>query len=278
MVNTQHYLPVQDIKDGLLFLKDGSVSLIIETSAVNFALLFETEQMGIISSFAGFLNSLSFPIQIINLSRRLDVSSYLKTLDKALAAQANPLTAKMTIHYRRFVESLIKENDVLDKKFFICINVTSAEISVLPQKFQEKSKKALIVLTPRKDHIVRQLAKIGLKARQLSAVEIIKLLYEIYNPPQNGEKLTESPQDTTVNLPAIPAPAVQGTQSPPRPPLTRITPIAPISIPIPPSPQLSQPKLPNPSNFSPATPYSPIIPSNPRHPFVVEELHDDLGS
>lgn len=270
MINTQQNIPIQDIQDNLIFLKDGTVSLMIEASAVNFGLLFETEQMAIINAFAGLLNSLSFPIQIVSLSRRLDVSSYLKTLDKALYSQPNPLIAKMTIKYRQYVESLIKENDVLDKRFFVCIYVTSAELSILPQKFSDRTKKALTVITPRRDHIIRQLGRLGLKSKQLKTAEMVKLFYELYNPPENGEPLTEVAQEKS------------------RPQLTRIAPSPtaqpqgfnvvrknPINITPPPAPY--QPKIISPPQPSPGINMSTRIGANPTHPFVVEELRDDLG-
>ncbi len=62
---TQDHLPIQDITNDLVILKDGSVAMVIKTSAVNFDLLSEREQLAIIDAFAGLLNSLSFAIQII---------------------------------------------------------------------------------------------------------------------------------------------------------------------------------------------------------------------
>jgi hypothetical protein len=183
MANTQQFVPIDDIKKDLVFLKNGGVSLVITTTAVNFGLLFETEQISIIDAFAGLLNSLSFPIQVVILSKRLDVASYLIVLDEAIKNQTNPKLKEMTGHYRNFVESIIKENNVLDKQFYVCINISAVELGVLPKNSEEKTKKALTLLVPRRDHLLRQLSRLGLKARQLNTVELVKLFYEIYNPP-----------------------------------------------------------------------------------------------
>ncbi len=72
--STQTHLPIKNIKQDLVILQDGSVALILQTSAVNFGLLSENEQLSIILAFAGFLNSLSFMIQIVVRSKRLDIS------------------------------------------------------------------------------------------------------------------------------------------------------------------------------------------------------------
>ena len=37
-------------------------------------------------------------------------------------------------------------------------------------------------LIPRRDHLIRQLSRMGLKAKQLDNSELIKLFYNIYNP------------------------------------------------------------------------------------------------
>jgi hypothetical protein len=186
MASTQQFIPIEDIRDDLVFLKNGGVSLVISTSAVNFGLLFETEQISIIEAFAGLLNSLSFPIQIVISSKRLDVASYLTVLDEAMKKQVSPLLREMTMKYRGFVESIIKENNVLDKQFYVCINAPAIELGVLPKNAEDRTKKAMTLLMPRRDHLIRQLGRLGLKARQLNTVELVKLFYEIYNPP-NGE-------------------------------------------------------------------------------------------
>lgn len=259
MTSSQAFIPIENINKDLIFLKDGGVGLLLSVSAVNFALLFETEQISIIDSFAGLINSLSFPIQIIIYSRVLDVSSYLHTIDSALAKQDNPLLKKMTLGYRSFVEKSIKDNNVLDKQFYICIKITSLEIGLLPSGLEEKIRKVTTLLTPRKDHLIRQLNRLGLKTKQLTTEEIIKLFYELYNPP------VISPLPEPI---PIPAPASStGIISPKlRPIRTALNP---------PSPKIIQQSV---------IPTTPPPQTNIQHqtplvsPFVVEELPDDNGS
>lgn len=251
MTGTQQFVPIEEISGDLIYLKDGSVTLVLSTSAVNFGLLFETEQMGIIDAFARLLNSLSFPIQIVVHSKRLDVSSYLHTLDKAVTTQTNPLLKNMSLHYRKFVESIIKEKNVLDKQFYVCINVTAPELGVLPKNITDRGKKATTVLSPRRDHLISQLLRLGLKAKQLTTVELVKLFYEIYNPPQTPPAVA-----VTQAAPA-PKPAITLTRLT-SPPQVRQNP----DVYQPPTPR-SQPAMPSPGAIS----VSHLSP-----PFVVEEL------
>ncbi len=130
MNTTQQHIPVKDIKDDILLLKDGGGALVLQVSAVNFDLLSDREQMAIIYSFAQMLNSLSFSIQIVIHSERLNITSYLNLLDKAQKIQTNPLMARMIIQYKQFIQTTIKENDVLDKKFYVVIPLFKLELGL----------------------------------------------------------------------------------------------------------------------------------------------------
>ena len=80
--STQEYLPIEDIKNNLVVLKDGSCALVLSVSSVNFDLLSEREQEAIIYAYGALLNSLTFSIQIMIRSQRKDISSYLEILEK----------------------------------------------------------------------------------------------------------------------------------------------------------------------------------------------------
>src|SRR3989344_1651391 len=79
---TQEHLPIADIVDGVILNKDGSACLILESTSLNFGLLSEREQVAVMSAYAAFLNSLTFPIQILVRSQRKDISVYMEYLDE----------------------------------------------------------------------------------------------------------------------------------------------------------------------------------------------------
>ncbi|MBI3282777.1 hypothetical protein HYZ70_01740, partial [Candidatus Curtissbacteria bacterium] len=68
--STQEHLDIYTIKDHLVFLKDGSVALVLQTTAINFSLLSEEEQDATIYAYSALINSLSFSIQILIRSSR----------------------------------------------------------------------------------------------------------------------------------------------------------------------------------------------------------------
>lgn len=202
---TQEFLEIEDISDDIVIMTNGSAALVIETSAVNFGLLSEEEQDALIYAYASFLNSLSFPLQIVILSKRMDISSYIEYLVRE-EGKIMDMTARDRIrNYREFILSTIKENKVLEKKFYLIIPFSVLEMGIkdTTKSLGGKKKKlpfakdyilsrAKTSLFPKKDHIVRQLGRIGLKGRQLSTQELVELFYNLYNPTFTGEKLGDA--------------------------------------------------------------------------------------
>ena len=202
--STQEFLEIEDIKDDLVILKDGSVALIIKTSAVNFGLLSEEEQEAIIFAFAAFLNSLSFPIQVLIMSRKMDISSYLDKISRLEENQPSGKIRSQIRKYYQFILGVVKENKVLEKNFYLVIPFSSLELGVksaislfptkkgLPFPKEYIISRAKTALYPKRDHILRQLGRMGLKGEQLSTQKLIELFYEIFNPEVcEEEKIVE---------------------------------------------------------------------------------------
>lgn len=248
MSTTQSHLTISDIPGDILLLKNGGGALVLQVSAVNFGLLSGREQMAIISSFAQMLNSLSFSIQIVIHSERLNISSYLQLLDKAQQAQTNQLLSQMITEYKQFIQSTIKENEVLDKKFYIIIPLSYLELGLTPSK-QTLEQKIKTVLMPRRDQVIRQLARVGLKATQLNQQKLIEIFYDLYNGAFLETPVTSqvNPEQLLVKLNTPQAPAYP----PPNP-----TPDRPI-----------QQQSPTPVQSEPT-----VTQNSRTHPFVVEEL------
>ena len=185
---TQRFTEVEDIVDDIVLFQGGSAALIIEVTATNFALLSAEEQDSKIYSYAALLNSLSFPIQIIVRSKKLDISSYLKLLDVQAKAIQNDLLANQIRLYRDFVQELVKVNTVLDKKFYVCIPYSYMEkgVGAMATGDRKNTKSAFLeqaktALHSKAEGIHSQVARLNLRAKTLEKEELIKLFYETYN-------------------------------------------------------------------------------------------------
>lgn len=191
--STQDHLAIRDIIDDLIITKTNSVALVIQTNAVNFALLSEQEQINKISGFAGLLNSLSFPIQILITTRRIDITKYLEFLkNQENNTMTKELKEQLAI-YQRFVKNLIVQNDVLDKNFYIVIshygsgNVTNpiqiakAQNTGVMYNKRNLIEKGKAQLYFKRDHILKQIRRMGLTGTQLETSKLIDLFYDLYN-------------------------------------------------------------------------------------------------
>ena len=187
---TQKFTEIQDIVDDVVILSGGNACIVIEVTATNFALLSAEEQDSKIYSYAALLNSLSFPIQILIRSKKLDISSYLKLLDNEAKKTQNQMLAEQIRLYRDFVQELVKVNTVLDKKFYIAIpfsflekGVGAAATNVNKKGYDASSlpQTARSALHSKAESLHSQLSRLNLRARTLEKEELVKLFYEIYN-------------------------------------------------------------------------------------------------
>lgn len=191
---TQDHLPISDIVDDVVLYKDGGAAIVLETSSLNFGLLSEKEQGAVVAAYAALINSLSFSIQIMIRTQRKDISGYIRFFDEAASKITNPKLAEITDDYRHFITESIKKKTVLGKRFFIVIPFNQLELGVtksamtaikrgpLPFPKDYVVKKAKVTLFPKRDHLVRQAGRLGLKLKQLNTKELIDLYYQINNP------------------------------------------------------------------------------------------------
>lgn len=204
VATTQDHLEVETIQDDVVVLRGGLISVVIQTSAINFGLLSEEEQDATIYAYAGLLNSLSFPVQIVIKSEKKDISSYLELLvaqEKKLKDET--IKTRMS-QYRNFIETTIQEQNVLDKKFYIIVSYQMVTLSGKVEITEELLSRAKADLEPKRDHIIKQLTRIGLTAQQLNSQNLMKLFHGYYNSTVKGQKFTTAADyETPVVAPNI---------------------------------------------------------------------------
>lgn len=192
--STQDHLDIEDVIDDLLILKTGWIALVVNTTAVNFDLLSEAEQDATIYAYGAFLNSLTFPVEILIRSKKADISVYFQALAEAEKVQPNPDLKRQIQKYEDFIQATVQQRTVLDKKFYIVITYSPAEtgFGMMGKKTSNARVKGAVLeaakasLYPRRDHVAKQLARLGLSTRQLTSQELVELLYDIYNPAPTG--------------------------------------------------------------------------------------------
>ena len=200
-LSTQKFLPFWEIRDDLLVLKNGWVRAILKTTSINFNLKSEDEQKSLILSYQWFLNTLSFPIQIYIRSKKLDIDDYVKSIELMWETQTNALLKDQTNEYAQYVKKQFyvivpidwissEKTGFLDfiKDVFWSWDDSVSDVRIRLDKFEKLKDK----LKPRVASIISWLANMWLKVNQISTVEIIDLLYQIYNPEiSKSEKIDD---------------------------------------------------------------------------------------
>jgi len=191
---TQDHINIEKITDDLVVLKNGLVAIVLKTTAVNFDLLSEPEQDAKIMAFAQLLSSLTHSFQILIRTKKINIKSYLGYIQSFEKKQQSPGLKRQTSIYLQFVQNLIVKNEVLDKNFYIVIPYRSIVITKTDPRKQFFGKEEKITniekvldqgkayLYPKRDHVMKQLLRMGLGSHQLTTKELIELFFEVYNP------------------------------------------------------------------------------------------------
>lgn len=195
--STQKYVDVQEIKDGVIVLKSGSLRAILLVSSINFDLKSSEEQDAIINQYQNFLNSVDFPIQIMISSRKFNINPYIEFIKNKEALQKNELLRLQISEYKNFIKNLADVSNIMSKFFYIIVPFSPVESEgggfmgkfsamVRPKQVVAEKKEVLETyksqLWQRVDHVTAALTGIGLKFVSLNTEEVIELLYNAYNP------------------------------------------------------------------------------------------------
>ena len=85
----QNFIPIKDIRHGIIETTDGRFIKILEIEPINFALRSSEEQFGIISSFASWLKISPAKLQFKSITRKADSDKHIAMVRKELESEEN---------------------------------------------------------------------------------------------------------------------------------------------------------------------------------------------
>lgn len=195
---TQEFVPIQEIRDGVVVLRDGTMRSIILASSLNFALKSQDEQNSIIFQFQNFINSLDFSVQMFIQSRKLDIRPYTSLLEERYKEQVNDLMKIQTREYIEFIKTFVENTNIMSKSFFVVIPYSPPILAVGENpvtKFFGKKKKEPVTmgntaafeenrsqLDQRVSVVEQGLVRCGIRVARLGTEEVVELFYKIFNP------------------------------------------------------------------------------------------------
>jgi len=192
---TQEFLELDEIREGMVVLKNRTVRGVMLVSSQNFALKSDEEQDAVIAQFQSFLNSLDFSVQIVVQSRKLNLTGYLDQLKELEVNQKNDLLKALTQDYHAFVERLIAGSSIMTKNFFVVVPFSLLEtVSLDSQRHIPKITGGLsdddlqrmkTQLWQRMEFVALGLRRMGLKVAPLNSEELIELFWSWHHPKES---------------------------------------------------------------------------------------------
>jgi type IV secretory pathway VirB4 component len=202
---TQQFVPIKEIRSGVVVLKDGSLRSVLMASSLNFALKSNDEQTAIIIQFQNLLNSIEFPIQFFIQSRDLDIKPYISLLEARHAEQTIDLIKTQTREYIEFIKGFTDSINIMSKNFFIIVpynpsvvDSKGGALSMLPfqvrggkdkknesERFEEHRSQ----LEQRVSVVEQGLARSGIRVVKLGTEELVELYYKMFNPGETEKTI-----------------------------------------------------------------------------------------
>lgn len=195
--SSQDFVPIKEIKDGIIVLDDGTLVSISLVTSVNISLKSAEEQASTIEAFQAFLNILEFPVQISIQSRKIDIEPYIEVLESRLKEQDNEIIKLQTIEYISFIKNFTDSINIMDKQFFMVVSYkpvlvnsdTGGLLSIFSKKTKEETKEssravfmeARSQLEQRVGLLNSGLSRTGVKIKKLDTEASLEVFYSIFN-------------------------------------------------------------------------------------------------
>ena len=193
--STQSFVPVKEVRNGVILLKDGGYRAVLMCSSINFALKGEDEQRAIIGGFQSLLNTLDFSIEIVVHSRKTDIRPYLALLEQRMQDQTTELMRLQLREYMQFIRNFIDSSDIMTKTFYVVVPYAPSAGGIVksaaplfggrpapaPSSGGDSFEEHRVQLEQRMALVVSGLASSGVRAVPLGTEEIIELLYRSFN-------------------------------------------------------------------------------------------------
>lgn len=195
--SAQEFVPIKEIREGVIVLNDGSIRAVLMASSLNFALKSAEEQEATVFQYQNFLNSLDFSVEFIVESRNLNIAPYLDTLRTKEKEETSDLL-KIQIHeYIEFIKNFVETANIVSKIFYVSVpyippileikkgGILSSLFGGAKKTASDKNQKfdeMKMQLWQRVDAVSQGLVRTGIRIVPLNTEELIELFYGLFNP------------------------------------------------------------------------------------------------
>ena len=183
-------LSLEEIADDVVRLARGQYRAVLEVSGVHFGLQGDVEQESLVGGFAAFLNSLSYPIQVLVRVLPVDIDGYIGDLERRARNELPENLAALARDHVAFVRRLARNRTLLERHFYLVVPAETETEATRSRRAwplgrgrasrdTAAARKQLVI---RCEEIERQLGRCGLAARRLTSNELAQLYYACWCP------------------------------------------------------------------------------------------------
>ena len=202
--SAQELVPIREIRDGIVILKNGGLRALLMCSTINFELKSANEQEAILLQYQNFLNTLDFTVQFFISSRALDIDPYLATLRERADKETQELLRVQITEYIEFVRNFVATEQIVSRSFYAVVpfggSLAPAGGGIFSSFFkgkapttpQEKFEEQRAQLMQRVGTVEQGLSRIGVRTAILSTEDLIELYYRLYNPGESKRDVIAS--------------------------------------------------------------------------------------
>ncbi|MEV5556315.1 PrgI family mobile element protein [Nonomuraea wenchangensis] len=179
-------LPVRAIReDGVMELAEGGSVAVVRAGTVAFGLRTGEEQAALVGVFAGWLNSLDAPVQILLQARPVDLSDLADVIEGSAGRLADPALEQAARQHAEFLSELSSTRDLLTRDVLVVVRHQDTEQPPAwtrrPRRSARRDSSAAIVMR-RAEETVRSLLGLGVHASVVGAEDARDLLVRSLSP------------------------------------------------------------------------------------------------
>jgi len=205
LFNTETMLPISEIRNDTIIMKDGWLRAILRINGINLDLKNGDEQQIVLEQYKKFLNWLEYPIQIVVRNTFLDLSNYLNYINANIQNIENPVLKWQGEAYYKFLQNIdMQQGLIYNKEFYIVVPYYESEqdkkqiqrsrrgklLDVLNAKDSVEKivaryrwfLKGRTSLDTRINLIIEWLGGMGIGAEKITTSDVINLVFRCYNP------------------------------------------------------------------------------------------------
>ena len=116
--HAEDFIPVKDIRNGIIETVDGRYLRIIEVEPINFLLRSTSEQRNIVASFASWMKISPVKVQIKVLTKKADIGKHLRTIERDMESENNPKCRELQLDYYRLIQT-IGTREAITRRFLV---------------------------------------------------------------------------------------------------------------------------------------------------------------